>query len=92
MPAMSNDAEVLRTIVDALERIPGLSRHRLYLNVQGRIVTVRGSVRSTSELEAVETAVRPCVGVRALVLEVAVGSTPHVRIESAKDPSAKDMA
>jgi osmotically-inducible protein OsmY len=86
---MSTDAQVLHDVIDAFELIAGLRSSRLYVDVKGRVVTIGGCVQSDAERQAVGRAVRNIVGLRALVLEVGVGSIPNIKAVSQKDTSAK---
>jgi osmotically-inducible protein OsmY len=75
---MNTDTQVLREVIAAFDQRPGLRSSRLYIDVQSRIVTVRGRVNSMAERDETERTVRGIVGMRALVLEVAVASTSLV--------------
>ncbi len=75
---MPTDAQVLQDVVTAFERIPELRSSRLYVDVQSRIVTIRGRVQSLAQREQVERTARGIVGMRALVLEVSFAAAPRV--------------
>lgn len=84
---MPTDAQVLRDLIDAFSRIPGLNSSRIYVDVQSRIVTVRGRVQSVAEREEAALAARGIVGLRALVLEVGVASAPRVKVTADHAPA-----
>ncbi len=86
---MPTDAQVLHDVIDAFELIPGLRSSRLYIDVKSRVVTIRGRVPSDAERQAAARVARGLVGVRALVLELGVASTPKVQVVSLKDTEAK---
>jgi osmotically-inducible protein OsmY len=86
---MPTDAQVLHDVIDAFELIPGLRSSRLYVDVKSRVVTISSRVQSDTERLAAERAARNIVGLRALVLEVGVVSTPTINSVSQKGTSAK---
>jgi osmotically-inducible protein OsmY len=88
---MPTDAQVLRDVIDAFELIPGLRSSRLYINVKSRVVTIRGRVQSDVDRQAAARVARGIVGLRALVLEVGVASTPTVRVVSQELTEAKGV-
>jgi osmotically-inducible protein OsmY len=88
---MSTDAQVLRDLIDAFKRIPGLNSSRLYVDVKSRIVTIRGRVQSASQRQEVTLAARGIVGLRALVLEVGVASAPKVFAVTENDITDKAL-
>jgi osmotically-inducible protein OsmY len=85
---MASDAQVLRDVINAFESIPELRSSRLYIDVKRRVVTIRGRVQLEAEKQAAASAARGIVGLRALVLEVAVASKPNVRLVSQTSPEA----
>lgn len=89
--SMPTDAQVLHDVIDAFELIPELRSSRLYIDVKSRVVTIRGRVQSEAERQAAARVARGLVGLRALVLEVGVASTPTVKVVSQKDTEAKDF-
>jgi osmotically-inducible protein OsmY len=76
---MPTDEQVLEEVVTAFERIPELRSSRLYVDVQSRIVTIRGRVQSIALREQIERMLRDIVGMRALVLEVSASVSSTVR-------------
>jgi osmotically-inducible protein OsmY len=76
---MPTDEQVLEDVVAAFERIPELRSSRLYVDVQSRIVTIRGRVQSIALREQIERMLRDIVGMRALVLEVSASVSSTVR-------------
>jgi osmotically-inducible protein OsmY len=75
---MKTDVEVLREVIAAFELSPHLRGSPFYVDVKRRIVTVRGRVNSSAQREETERTMRGIVGLRALVLEVAIAPTPIV--------------
>jgi osmotically-inducible protein OsmY len=76
---MPTDEQVLEDVVAAFEAIPELRSSRLYVDVQSRIVTIRGRVQSIALRDQLERVLRDIVGMRALVLEVSASVSSTVR-------------
>jgi osmotically-inducible protein OsmY len=86
---MSTDAQVLQDVIEAFERIPLLRSSKFYIDVQRRVVTIRGRVPGELERQEAAHAARGIVGLRALVLEVAVTSKPTVRLAAPHTETAE---
>jgi osmotically-inducible protein OsmY len=88
---MPSDKQVLHDVIDAFELLPGLRSSRLFIDVKGRVVTIRGHVPSVEQRQNAVRIARGIVGLRALVLEVGISSPPPVQAVSQKDTTAKDF-
>ena len=88
---MTTDPQVLKDVVTAFEQIPGLRYFPLYIDVKSRVVTIRGRVHSEEERQEAERIARGIVGLRALVLQIAVAPRATVRFAPVEDAAAQGI-
>jgi osmotically-inducible protein OsmY len=74
---MSTETQVFYDVMNAFELIPSLGLARLDIDVQRRVVTIKGRVESDAQREAAEGIARKFVGLRALILKISVLSKPR---------------
>jgi osmotically-inducible protein OsmY len=82
---MATDSQVLHDVIAAFDQVPGLHACRLYIDVRSRVVTIRGRVPDDAARKTAERTARSIVGLRALVLELTVATSPKV-VEVKKMP------
>jgi hypothetical protein len=87
-PAMPSDQQVLDDVIAAFALVPDFKTSRFYVDVKSRVVTIRGRVTSVAQRQKAESIARGIVGLRALVLEVAIAPQSYVRPASFSDMTA----
>jgi CBS domain-containing protein len=74
LPSAVTDDEIRSTLVETLRREPWAEVHLIQVEVQGGVVTLRGSAESQQELEALALAARRTPGVRGVSNELVVNA------------------